>query len=54
MRTENETVEKEVRFLLFNGLMCQNEIFNRLYPTFNGHYGRLRDIIGKVKNEGIG
>lgn len=53
MRSNNDDVRKEIVFLLKEGCMDQIEIFNRLYPSFRGHYSRLRDLISTVKNEGV-
>lgn len=43
-------MEHQIRALLKQGIYHQDEIFNRLYPTFKGHYSRLRDMISKEKN----
>jgi hypothetical protein len=49
---ETSTVRAEVNLLINNGIFDQNEIFNRLYPTYIGHYSKLRDLIAEVKNDG--
>lgn len=46
-------LEKEIRHYIKCGVYCQHEIFNRIYPTFMGHYSRLRDMIARIKNEGV-
>lgn len=46
-----EDTEKAVKLLIDNGIYCQNEIFNRLYPRFPGHYNTLRRIIDRIKND---
>jgi hypothetical protein len=43
-------IREEVKLLLRNGIYCPKEIFNRLYPSWNGHYSKLREIIQEVKN----
>lgn len=46
-------LEREIRHLLKCGVYCQHEIFNRMYPSYMGHYSRLRDKISEVKNKGL-
>ena len=43
-------MRNEIRSLLKQGIYHQEEIFRRLYPTFPGHYSRLRDMISEEKN----
>lgn len=43
-------MEKQIRSLLRQGVYHQDDIFNRLYPHFPGHYSRLREMIAKEKN----
>ena len=45
--------EQEIREMIKNGIVNQHELFNRLYPVFNGHYCDLRELIAKVKNDFI-
>ena len=52
LRQEIE-VHNQIKSLIRAGVNCQHEIFNALYPTFRGHYSRLRDMIAEVKNEGV-
>ena len=46
-------LEREIVHYMKCGIYCPHEIFNRIYPTFTGHYSVLRDTIAKVKNDGI-
>lgn len=46
-------LEKEIYSYLKSGVYCPHEIFNRIYPTFMGHYSTLRNAIAKVKERGI-
>jgi hypothetical protein len=46
-------LEREIKHYLECGVYCPREIFNRIYPTFTGHYSVLRDTIAKVKDKGI-
>lgn len=46
-------LEKEIKHYIKSGIYCQNEIFNRIYPTYFGHYSTLRNTIAKVKNDGL-
>lgn len=43
-------VKDRVKDLISVGVYDQHKIFRILYPTFNGHYSHLRDIISEVKN----
>lgn len=43
-------IEQDIKLLLSNGIYCPREIFNRLYPTYVGHYSVLRNKIADVKN----
>lgn len=51
MKRDRNDVKKDVKLLLSNGIYCPREIFNRLYPTYVGHYSTLRNVIAEVKNE---
>lgn len=44
--------QKEIRGLIKNGVYNQHEIFNRLYPLWNGHYSTLRNMISTIKDKG--
>lgn len=46
-------LEKEINHYLKCGIYCPHEIFNRMYPSFRGHYSMLRNAIAKVKNDGV-
>ena len=48
-----DNTRKEIKQMLRNGIYCQFEIFNRVYPTFNGHYSTLRNMIAEEKTHGI-
>lgn len=43
-------IRQEVKLLLRNGVYDPREIFNRLYPLWNGHYAHLRKIISEEKD----
>lgn len=45
-----DAVRFEVRRLLSEGIYHPNEIFNILYPVYQGHYSKLREIIAEEKN----
>lgn len=47
---KRQKLRKEVRHYVKCGVHCQHELFNRIYPTFTGHYSTLRDVISEVKN----
>lgn len=49
----NDKIKEKVRGLIKDGLYDQHAIFNTLYPTFTGHYSRLRNLISEVKNKGV-
>lgn len=46
-------MQDKIRRLIKQGYTCQHELFQMLYPTYNGHYARLRDEISEVKNAGV-
>lgn len=43
-------VEDKVKQYFKIGVYDQHRIFSLIYPTFNGHYSHLRNIISEVKN----
>jgi len=43
-------VKNDIKKLMSQGVYCPREIFDRLYPTYVGHYSKLRDTIAQVKN----
>lgn len=44
-------MHKTVKEMIGAGVFNQHQIFNMLYPTYRGHYSKLRDIISEVKND---
>lgn len=44
------TVREQVRGLLRSGVYDYDRIFNTLYPSYKGHYSKLRSIIAEEKN----
>lgn len=42
--------EKEIEGMIKRGIYCQHEIFNRLYPYYEGHYAGLRTLISRIKS----
>jgi hypothetical protein len=46
----DEAVRYEVRRLMKEGVYHQDDLFNILYPVYEGHYARLRNIIAEEKN----
>lgn len=46
----HKLTKKKIKSLLAEGVYGYNEIFDRLYPTFMGHYYTLRRLIAEVKN----
>lgn len=50
--TDEETYfRSKVKELMDAGVYDQNTIFSILYPTYEDHYSRLRDIISEAKND---
>ena len=47
---ESSTMRERVKELITNGVYSQHDLFALTYPTYRGHYARLRDIISEVKN----
>lgn len=45
-----DTVRYEIRRLMGEGIYHQDELFNILYPVYQGHYSVLREIINEEKN----
>jgi hypothetical protein len=43
-------VKKQIKELIDQGVYGYHDIFNRLYPTYMGHYNTLRNAIAEVKN----
>lgn len=43
-------IRSRVKKMIASGIYDQNVIFNLIYPTYVGHYSKLRDIIAEVKN----
>lgn len=52
-RTSDSEAIAEIKSYLKCGVVCQHEIFNRMYSGFVGHYTRLRQLIADCKNEGV-
>lgn len=48
--TEMDPVRYKIRDLLQQGIYHQDELFSILYPVYEGHYSKLRDIITEEKN----
>lgn len=46
-------LEKEITHYLKCGVYCPHEIFNRIYPTYMGHYSTLRNTISRIKEKGV-
>lgn len=47
-------LEREIIHYIKCGIYCPHEIFNRIYPTYMGHYSTLRNTIARIKNNGLG
>lgn len=45
-----DAVRYEIRRLMSEGIFHQEELFEILYPVYEGHYSVLRDIISEEKN----
>lgn len=43
-------VRYEIRRLMAEGIFHQEELFELLYPVYQGHYSVLRDVIAEEKN----
>jgi hypothetical protein len=41
-----------IRNLMKEGIYHQDELFAILYPEYEGHYSKLRQLISEVKNNG--
>lgn len=50
MADNSEVTREMVKGLLRRGIYDYDEIFNTLYPVYNGHYSKLRSIIAEEKN----
>ena len=46
----DDAIRYEIRRLLKEGVYHQNELFSDLYPVYEGHYAKLREIISEEKN----
>lgn len=46
----DSAVRYEIRRLIKQGVYHQDELFGILYPVYNGHYAKLREIIAEEKN----
>jgi len=44
-------MRETIKQMISAGVFNQHQIFNTLYPTYNGHYAKLRDLISEVKND---
>lgn len=42
--------QARIKSLIGQGVYHQDKLFATLYPTYKGHYSRLRDLIAKEKN----
>lgn len=40
-----------IRGLLRQGVYHQDDLFRRVYPVYDGHYSKLREIIQEEKND---
>lgn len=49
---ELDPIRYEIRRLLSEGVYHPHELFSILYPIYNGHYSKLREIIAEEKNYG--
>ena len=45
-----DAIRYEVRRLMKEGIYHQDELFDILYPIYQGHYSVLREIIAEEKN----
>ncbi len=45
-----DAVRHEIRRLLAEGVFHQDELFEMLYPVYQGHYSVLREVIAEEKN----
>lgn len=45
-----EAVRYRIRELMSEGIYDANDLFEVIYPTYNGHYAKLREIIAEEKN----
>lgn len=46
----DSAIRFEVRRLIKQGVYHQMDLFSKLYPLYNGHYAKLREIISEEKN----
>lgn len=49
-KTSDEQARLEIRILMNNGIYHQDELFRRIYPTYIGHYSKLRELIAEEKH----
>ena len=49
---KSEEARVKVRRLMKEGVFHQDKLFALLYPHYDGHYSKLRQIISEVKNYG--
>lgn len=45
-----KALRKKIRELLDEGIYHQEDLFVLLYPTFPGHYSKLRQLIAEEKD----